>query len=1102
MKNKLFALILTAAMLVQMTAMPALADENDLNAQAQALSESLNQNPQEITDIISTVGTSITYGNQEYLVTTETTVELTAITSPDVNVEIPATVSNIYGDSYDVTAIADYALSGCAGVFSLAIPASVKQISFVGASLPSLTAIDLSGNENYYVSDGVVYERGAEGDNAVFTMNGASAVEEELNKAGITEDGLYYFELRGNGGQRYALDVANGTGATVDDANVDIYPLGSEPTESQLFYVTLTEDNTVKIQPYLSKAFSLDCQMRALSVFTNVRLMKDEENASNQEFIVRQSDSSTQHVVIMPANGENALTVDSISPAANVFLDVYEGFSTQEWKPVKVTAGPTKPDAAYIADGWYNINLKANSSLYLAIEGTTTADNANLALGTHAATDNSTYFYVSKVREGVYTFTPWDARSMRIDSVAGYYEPGTNLKQHTANNTAAQEFEVLKTGTSGYYQIKSTQAQTCISVPGSASTGANVELGRWTNSNNQMWKFDTSDRYLFDTNLAAGYYTIHTGVGTANSSDTSTNVMSIVGDEAEKLKNSLNIELAPYSSAGDLQQLFIEPLGNSQYLIYSALAYRGLNVASNSSEPGANVLLWDVSKRSNDIWTIKQDKDGYYRIFTQNVMKDGGALCLDVAGGKNTTGTNVQTNSEDYTTKRNLWVITGATMGNVTAGYIDLSSAFKPDRSLCMDVPGGSSDAGKQLATYTRNDGANQKWDMKLVSGGYTLTNYASGKYLSVSGDKVVQSSSAYTWKLVPNNDGTFFLQAADGRKVYAASGNSNVPLTLSTSVDTGARWYITKSRYANGWQVVNGETYYYENGEPVKNAWRGNAYLAWNGTLYNGWKICPSDQPGGVAKKGMRYYFDGRNGVLTDAREAIWNSPSVWPHITRPSAIKINRPPAGTNVETRTVTIPDMDMLLYIDIQNCTVQVFGRWPGDAAYCVPIYGFKISPGQPGYETETGASLLQDQQNWYKLGSPAWGGFCWGQYVSLVHTKDGEFIHSVACNNKNTENLDASTYNTLGTPQSHGCMRAAVRNAYWVYAFCRWGVKPNGEPYTRTQSARGWPTWCKIAPQPRMTGALPIDPTDVMYTDYYEYYNSAKENSYWGPIFWS
>ena len=48
---------------------------------------------------------------------------------------------------------------------------------------------------------------------------------------------------------------------------------------------------------------------------------------------------------------------------------------------------------------------------------------------------------------------------------------------------------------------------------------------------------------------------------------------------------------------------------------------------------------------------------------------------------------------------------------------------------------------------------------------------------------------------------------------------------------------------------------------------------------------------------------------------------------------------------------------------------------------------------------------------------------------------GISIHSVACAQANSYNLPAVEYNKLGQPASHGCIRACVADAKWVYEHC-------------------------------------------------------------------
>ena len=98
---------------------------------------------------------------------------------------------------------------------------------------------------------------------------------------------------------------------------------------------------------------------------------------------------------------------------------------------------------------------------------------------------------------------------------------------------------------------------------------------------------------------------------------------------------------------------------------------------------------------------------------------------------------------------------------------------------------------------------------------------------------------------------------------------------------------------------------------------------------------------------------------------------------------------------------------------------------------------------------------------------------WGQYGT--HVVNGIFVHSVACGQKNEYNLPVGEYLRLGNPASHGCIRACVADAKWVYDNCN-GSKIHifDGTYTSNEALKGPLGRKAITP---LRGSKNFDPTD-------------------------
>ena len=186
-----------------------------------------------------------------------------------------------------------------------------------------------------------------------------------------------------------------------------------------------------------------------------------------------------------------------------------------------------------------------------------------------------------------------------------------------------------------------------------------------------------------------------------------------------------------------------------------------------------------------------------------------------------------------------------------------------------------------------------------------------------------------------------------------------------------------------------------------------------------------------------------------------------------------------------KTFSGPDAPFALYIDTVNCFILVYTMYPGTQAYNTPVFAFKISPGLYPNLTNPGITQTKAQSNWTELMGPSYG-----QYTSLINYSDGEYIHSVACGQRNTHNVDPGAYNLLGQRASHGCMRTCVRNAFWIYCYVRGGSYVN-------ISDKGHKLTTSLIPQPKMYGGTSIDPTDPLYTGNYSFVDNGK---YYGSYY--
>lgn len=200
--------------------------------------------------------------------------------------------------------------------------------------------------------------------------------------------------------------------------------------------------------------------------------------------------------------------------------------------------------------------------------------------------------------------------------------------------------------------------------------------------------------------------------------------------------------------------------------------------------------------------------------------------------------------------------------------------------------------------------------------------------------------------------------------------------------------------------KMNNGKIYYFQKNGKVyqKSGWKrvnDKRYYFRKGIAATGWKY--------VGK--YKYYFE-KNGKL--CQNLIARFGSKWKK--KDIYIKVNRK------------------------KNC-VTLFAK-DGKKGYTIPVKAFPCSVGKASTPTVKGTYTLKKERTyrWSKLGGPTMGGYSYGQWCSRI---TGSYLfHSVMYRTPNNRALNASAYNQLGGPASHGCIRLEAVNAKLIYDIAR------------------------------------------------------------------
>lgn len=268
--------------------------------------------------------------------------------------------------------------------------------------------------------------------------------------------------------------------------------------------------------------------------------------------------------------------------------------------------------------------------------------------------------------------------------------------------------------------------------------------------------------------------------------------------------------------------------------------------------------------------------------------------------------------------------------------------------------------------------------------------------------------------------------------------------------------WYIASSTgglYTDRWKKYNGSWYYLKNYKVQTNQFMKkngvNGYLDATGKYTTGWVIVSNAQNlvkyidpngNGFAKNtslrvnGVLYYFD-KNGYRISDVTSMYRRSSYF---------------------------------LEVDRVNGVMTVYT----DSSKTIPIKTIRVSVGLPGTPTWTGTYRLSRSAVWQPLMGPSWGQY--GTHVDGCG-QGGIFIHSIACGQPNRYNLPVGEYLKLGQPASHGCIRACVADAKWVYENCNGSVIHIMDGQYKADDVFKGPLGKK--PITPLRGAGNFDPTD-------------------------
>ena len=639
--------------------------------------------------------------------------------------------------------------------------------------------LDVTGG-SFYEGVSVCLYKVNGGANQRFSL--VSTVAPEVEGGRTVDDGVYSVSLGSDGS--VALGVSGS--ATGDGGNVQA--TASAGLASQKFRFTLKEDGFYEVRN-LNSGKVLDVDHGNIVPGTNI-LQWSDYASDNQRWAVQRCEGGYR--LVCKANGLALTLGASAGPGSNAFASTVADGRGQVFS--------LEPAALerVVSDGEYVVSSQVDPMQVLDIAGASTANCARLEVYESHMADNQIFRFERDDDTGFYKVTCVGSGKV-LDNDNRNVSNGAAVLQYDSTGALNQRWIVQREG-SGLSIRSAIDPSYCIDLAGGgASNCTKAEMYRYNGGANQRFS-------LVSTNIAPvsesedfgfeGWYEI----SPVADSSLCVDIFNASSDNGAK---SLL-----YNKNSNLNQLFKLEYQNGFYRLISASSGKALELKDGSVIPGVPAQQRAISDSMSQKWKITKNQDGSYSFACA-----ANGLML----GSAEVDSNVSLSGRDGGAGENISFFLTKRTDLLKEGVFKI--AYGKDQGKVVDIDNASRADGANALIYSSNSNLNQKWKVKLVSGmenTYTFESLCSGKYLSVSGSNVVQSSFSdgsgeQMWTPVDIDAGTVVLQNIATGKVLDVKGGSN---SNGTNVQVYERNNSTAQKFIfEPTELVKTATYVFHSG-------------------------------------------------------------------------------------------------------------------------------------------------------------------------------------------------------------------------------------------------------------------------------------------------
>ena len=570
----------------------------------------------------------------------------------------------------------------------------------------------------------------------------STAVEVEGGRT--VDDGVYSVSLASD--RSVALGVS---GSSLGEGG-NVQAAAAAGLASQKFRFTLMDDGFYEVRN-LNSGMVLDADHGSIVPGTNI-LQWSDYAADNQRWAVQRCDGGFR--LVCKANGL-ALTLGSgAHDGSNAFAS-----TVAEGQGQVLSIEPAALERT-VADGEYIVSSQVDPVQVFDIAGASIANCARLEVYESHMGANQTFRFDRDEDTGFYKITCVGSGKV-LDDDNRSVSNGAAVLQYTSTGALNQRWIVQREG-SGLSIRSAIDPSYCIDLTGGgASNCTEAEMYRYNGGANQRFSLVSTDVEPISESKDYGFEgwyeispvsndSLHVDIANASSEDGAKALL--------------------YPSNSGFNQLFNLEYENGYYRLVSACSGKAIELKSGSVVPGVKAQQVSISDSPNQKWKIEENEDGSYSLCC---VANG----LKLGFSSSDEGVVLTGQSRDSVDGVSFCLTKRSNVLNEGIYKIE----FGKDRNKVIDVDNASRSNGANILIYASNSNLNQKWKVSAVSGldnTYTFESLCSGKYMSVSGDNVVQAayeedSKEQMWIPVDIEAGAIVLQNVATGKVLDVNGAS-----------------------------------------------------------------------------------------------------------------------------------------------------------------------------------------------------------------------------------------------------------------------------------------------------------------------------------------